>query len=122
MPQVTHKISSFSRSEICELFKRARIRVRYSGVRILTAQKSQEFGRILIVTPRSSGNAPTRNLFKRRVRSVFCELHLATSSFDYIIITDKRGVSLSFAKLRQLLCSVSEGKPCSTGSLLESSN
>jgi ribonuclease P protein component len=106
MPKKPHKISSFLRSEICELFKRARTRVRYSGVRILTVPAAQKPGRILIVTPRASGNSPTRNRFKRRIRELFRELNLSDFQINFVVIVNKDGVSLPFAKLRQLLLSV----------------
>jgi len=102
------KISSFLRSEISQLFKRARIRVRFSGVRILTASTSSSRGRILIVTPRACGNAPQRNLFRRRIRAIFREHKLFEYSKDFVIITDKRGASLPFSKLCQLLLSAAE--------------
>ena len=102
-------ISTFSQSEIAQLFKIAKIKVRYSGVRILTAPASQTLaGRILIITPKASGSAPERNLFKRRVRSIFRENNLANSGKDFVIITDKRGIALSFIKLCQLLVSAAQ--------------
>lgn len=104
MPEETAtKMSSFLRSEISQLFKRARLRVRFSGVRILTAASDKPCGRILIVTPRAAGHSPKRNLFRRRVRHVFREHNLAASAKDFVIITDKRGIDLSFSKLVQLL-------------------
>ena len=110
MPKSLDKngISTFSQSEITQLFNVAKIKVRYSGVRILTAPASQTSGRILIITPKACGSSPERNLFKRRVRSIFRENNLATSSRDFVIITDKRGTGLSFIKLCQLLVSAAQ--------------
>lgn len=111
MPKSLDKngISTFSQSEIAQLFNVAKIKVRYSGVRILTAPASQpSAGRILIITPKACGSAPERNLFKRRVRSIFRENNLATSGKDFVIITDKRGATLSFTKLCHLLLSAAQ--------------
>lgn len=55
--QLTSKISSFLQEEIDQLFKQARLRIRYCGVRVLTASTSATCARILIVTPKACGNA-----------------------------------------------------------------
>lgn len=103
MPGTPKKISSFLQSEIDALFKQARVKVRYAGVRILTAPSKKPSGRILIITPKSSGNSPERNLFRRRIRALFREKKLFERSKDFVVITDKRGISLPFSKLGQLL-------------------
>jgi len=111
MPNTFKKISSFKKSEISELFKRARVAIRCSGIRILTAQSKNKAGRILIVTPRTCGNSPQRNLFRRRIKAIFRENNLATHSKDFVIIVDKRGIATPFDKLRRLLlCAISEQK------------
>lgn len=103
------KISSFSRSEIAQLFKKARVVVRCTGLRILVAQTEQSIGRVLIVTPKASGTAPERNLFKRRIRAIFREHNLCQYSKDLVVICNKRGVDLPFSKLLQLLVLVAKG-------------
>lgn len=77
-------------------------------MRILTAPSDSLCARVLIVTPRTCGKAPERNLFRRRIRSLFRENNLATKGLDYIVITDKRGVGIPFDKLRQLLLCASQ--------------
>jgi len=97
------KLSSFTRSEISDLFKRARVAVRYSGIRILAATASLPYARVLMVTPRASGNAPERNLFRRRIKAIFKENNLTIQKKDIIVIVDKRAIALTFEKLKQLL-------------------
>lgn len=104
MPEMPlKKISSFFQSEIDQLFKKAKVKVRYSGVRVLVAPAQGSFGRILIVTPKKCGNAPQRNLFKRRVRALFRENRLSEHHKDFVVIVDKRGIAIPFSKLRHLL-------------------
>lgn len=103
--QLTNKISSFLQEEINQLFKQARLRIRYCGVRVLTAPTDAAHARILIVTPKTCGNAPERNLFKRRIRSIFREEGFTASQKNFVVITDKQGVKLSYSQLKQILFS-----------------
>jgi ribonuclease P protein component len=103
------KISSFTRTEITQLFKKARISVRCTGLRILAAPTNNTCGRILIVTPKASGNAPKRNLFRRRIRAFFREHNLGQYSKDFVVIVNKRGIDLPFSKLGQLLLCAAKG-------------
>jgi ribonuclease P protein component len=102
MPR-TKKISSFSRTEISNAFKRSRLKVRYSGLKLLVAPSDAEHGKLLIVTPRRSGNSPQRNLFRRRMKSLFRENNLADKKIVLIALVDRNGIELSFKKLEQLV-------------------
>ena len=102
MPR-TKKISSFSRTEISDAFKRARLKVRYSGLKLLLAPSDAEHGKLLLITPRRSGNSPQRNLFRRRLKSIFREHNLADQKIVLIAIVDRNGIGLSFKKLEQLI-------------------
>ena len=79
------------------------MRVRLRGIRILTAPTQGELGRILIVTPKKSGSAPERNLFKRRVRALFREKKLFNKKIDFVIITSKQGINIKFKILACLI-------------------
>lgn len=111
MPNTFKKISTFKRSEITDLFDRARVAMRCSGVRILKAQSKQKPSKILVVTPRASGNSPQRNLFRRRIKAIFRENNLSERGIDLVVIVNKRGIETSFGKLQKLiLCTVAEQK------------
>lgn len=102
MPR-SKKISSFSRTEISDAFKQARLKVRYSGLKLLVAPSDQKHGKLLLITPRRSGNAPTRNLFRRRMKAIFKENNLLEKNVVLIAIVDSNGIALSFKKLQQLV-------------------
>jgi ribonuclease P protein component len=103
MPNKGTKISSFSRNEISALFKKAKVQVRISGLRILTSSCVGEHGRVLIVTPRKSGSSPQRNLFRRRVKSIFRNKDLYQENIDLVIIVDKRAINISFSQLEKTM-------------------
>ncbi|MCF7900299.1 ribonuclease P protein component [Candidatus Babeliales bacterium] len=106
MPRI--KLSSFSRTEISDAFKRARLKVRYSGLKLLVAPSDRGHGKLLIVTPRRSGNSPQRNLFRRRMKALFRENNLSKHSITLIALVDRNGIELSFKKLEQLVLSCFE--------------
>lgn len=95
--------SSFTKTEISTLFKQATMRVRSNGLRIMTSLTTQQSARILIIASRKTGNAPQRNLFKRRLRSLFYQEKFFEKKVDFIVIADKTGAALSFGKLKELI-------------------
>lgn len=106
MPGIVGKISKFTKSEIDYLFQHARRVLKNQCCTILVApRQNQDFGRVLIVLPRQVGNAPERNLIRRRIKSVFYEEKLFTHDFDCVIIVYKKMVSLPFDQLKTLLVS-----------------
>ncbi|MFT6765787.1 MAG: ribonuclease P protein component [Alteromonas naphthalenivorans] len=105
MPRVTKKISSFTQSEITKLLSTAKVRGRIPGLRILAASPSLSsvHGRILIITPRRSGNSPERNLIRRRLKSIFIEDELSQKNIDLVVIVRREGIDTSFGTLKKLL-------------------
>ncbi len=94
--------SSFTRTEIQSLFKRSTMRVRSSGLKIMTAACTSDSSRLLLIASAKTGNSPVRNLFKRRLRSIFREDRFVFRGVDFIVIADKTGVGLSFENLKDL--------------------
>jgi ribonuclease P protein component len=105
MPRLTKKISSFTQSEITKLLSTARVKGRIPGLRILTASSSlsSDHGRVLIITPRRSGNAPQRNLIRRRIKSIFIEDELSKMNIDIVVIVRREAIDISFGELKKLL-------------------
>lgn len=100
---VMKKISKFTKREIDYLFQHARRVFRDGSCTILLAPRQADFGRILIIASRKVGNAPERNLIRRRIKSIFYEEKLYGRAFDCAIIAQKKLVVLSFAELKELI-------------------
>ncbi len=106
MPSVVKKISKFTKREIDYLFCHARRIAKSQVCTILVApRQNTEFGRVLIIASRKVGNAPERNLIRRRIKSIFYEEKLFALNFDCVVIVYKNMVSLSFDQLKTLLVS-----------------
>ena len=109
MPGIAGKISKFTKSEIDYLFQHARRIVRNQFCTILVApRQNPEYARILIVLARAVGNAPERNLIRRRIKAIFYEEKLFASNVDYVVIVYKKMVTLPFDQLKALLLTVSQ--------------
>ena len=107
---------TFSRPEISRLFKQARRIYKSRELDVLSAPRTREYGRLLIITPKKIGNAPQRNKVKRRLRAVFYENRLFESNRDLVAIIKKDGVSLPFEKLQKIItqCASATRPECRT--------
>jgi ribonuclease P protein component len=106
MPSIMREISKFTKREIDHLFQHARRIARTQACTILVApRQKKEFGRVLIVASRKVGNAPERNLIRRRIKSIFYEEKLFALNFDCVVIVYKKMVDLPFDQLKSLLLS-----------------
>jgi ribonuclease P protein component len=104
MPGIAGKISKFTKREVDYLFQHVRRIVRNQFCTILVApRQNPEYSRILIVLARAVGNAPERNLIRRRIKAIFYEEKLYTGNVDYVIIVYKKMVTLPFDQLKTLL-------------------
>lgn len=100
-------ISSFTRSEIDQLFAVAIPHTRTRAYTLLIAPRGKNFSRILIITPKKLGGAVARNLLRRRIKSVFYQEKIYQHSpYDFVFIARHPIVHLSFAQLREQLCSI----------------
>jgi ribonuclease P protein component len=102
---ITHRRhTQWTASEIQQFFKRARRAYQSPELDVrLAPQQYQPWGHLLIVVPRKVGNAPQRNLFKRRVKALYHELQLERSGYDIAIFAKPGASKLSFADLKTLL-------------------
>jgi ribonuclease P protein component len=103
MPGIAKKISKFTKREIDYLFQHARRVLRNDACTILLAPRQCDFGKVLIVASRKVGNAPQRNLIRRRIKSIFYEEKLFEFGFDCVIIAYKPMVDLSFDQFKSFI-------------------
>lgn len=106
MARIFRSLTRFTRSEIGKLFSQARRTLNSPYFTILLSPKSGDHSRVLIVLSRKTGNAPERNLARRRIKASFYEEKLYTKEFDAIFIGRKGIASLSCNQLRAALCKV----------------
>jgi ribonuclease P protein component len=103
MPSIVRKISKFTKREIDHLFQHARRVIRNQFCTVLIAPRQKEFGRVLIIASRKVGNAPERNVVRRRIKAIFYEEKLFDLNFDCVVIVYKKAVTLPFEQLKDLL-------------------
>jgi ribonuclease P protein component len=104
MSSIARRITQFSKKEIDSLFSNARRVFRNAACTLLIAEKQGSLGRILIIASRKVGNAPERNLLRRRIKAIFYEEKLYIYPFDGAIILYKKAVGLSFSELKNMIC------------------
>lgn len=96
-------ISSFTPLEVQKIFKNAQKKVHTLGLRILISPTGNSYGRILVITPRRSGNAPQRNRIRRRLKAIFVTEKLYENKYDYIVLVHNQAIHTPFEKLKKLL-------------------
>ncbi len=97
------KFSNFTQKEISQLFKHARRVLKHPGIHVLLAPATQQLGRILVITPKKIGNAPTRNRIRRRLKAIFHENKPFEQGKDCVIVVKPTGPKLSFDELKALI-------------------
>lgn len=95
-------LSQWRPAEVRTLFDTGRSAFKNSGMTVLFAPRSKEYGRILVVTSRKVGSAPERNLVRRRLKALFYEEQWYTLPYDFAFIIRTPAVSYSFEKLKAL--------------------
>ncbi len=71
-------------------------------------QESSPSGRILVITPKKSGNAPKRNLIRRRLKAMFHEEGWDTKPYDLLVYCRKGIADISYQDLKKILLSIYE--------------
>ena len=98
---------SFTRNEVRFSFNNAKKKASIPGLILLQAPLQETlpepFGKLLIVIPRLSGKAHKRNLFRRRVKSIFYEEKLFEKPVTSILLVRKTAIDLPFDQLKEFL-------------------
>lgn len=92
----------FSRGQVRDLFKRSLRIVRHQAFDFLCAPALQGTGHLVVVTARSVGSAPERNLIRRRLKSLFHTQKYDLEKIDWIVIAHYPAVQLSFSEIEAL--------------------
>ena len=107
---------SLSKKEIDWAFKRAKLVAKTRGLKLIQASglffeeqnglgQTEQFGKLLIVTPRRSGKAHKRNLLRRRVKAIFYEKELFKHPVISILLVREDAMKLSFDEIQKFLVS-----------------
>ena len=102
MVDVRKQLSKFRKKEIDTLFQTTKAVYKSKELVILTAPCLLSFGRILLVTSRKVGNAPKRNLLRRRSRSIFYQEKLFENKHDFVVIFKAPATKMSFDELKEV--------------------
>lgn len=70
---------------------------------IRCGKKTKQFARVLVVTPRKSGKASQRNLFRRRVKALFHTYAMHQGDTDWIFFAKPGIAELSYTQLCDIL-------------------
>jgi len=92
-----------SQKAIKEIFKKAKLKKKELGFKLLQAPTTGKNGDILIVTPKKSGTAVQRNLLRRRVKEIFRQEKLYKKPVISILIAYKQAMELNFENIKNFL-------------------
>jgi len=99
----------FTKKEVSFAFKGAQAAGYFKGIKLLktpiTSLEDQNLnhGKLLIITPRASGKSHERNLFRRRVKSIYYENKLYENQFVWIMLAYRKAVSIDFESLKKFM-------------------
>lgn len=99
------RLSKFSKKELDSFFKDAKCVHKSQAFTILMRPTSNPHGKILPIVSRKYGNAPSRNLLKRRLKNIFQNEELYKNQKIIVVIARSAGKKLSFQELRSILVS-----------------
>lgn len=104
--KASKSLSKFSKKELDTFFKHAKRVYKDQAFTILTHPTGDAFARVLIAVPKKYGNAPERNLIKRRLKSIFREEKLYEKKYNTAFIIRPEAKKLSFQELKDLCLKV----------------
>ena len=103
MPAIARNLSAFTNREVQQAFRKAVLRSNQNGLQFILAPRQKEFGRILVITPRKSGNAPSRNRIRRQLKTLFYNEKLYDQAYDLLVLVSKEGIRKPTDELKELV-------------------
>ena len=104
--KISKQLSKFSKKELDYFFNVAKSPKKNQAFTFLTAPAQAQFGKILIVISAKYGNAPQRNLLRRRLKAIFWEEKLYEKQIDFAVIARPAGKSYDFDQLKKVLLEI----------------
>jgi ribonuclease P protein component len=112
---------TFSQSEARNFLKNCKTILRAPGLKLVTERQNQtkttevshkiDVPKLLIVIPRRVGNACTRNLIRRRLKSAFYKLELSQKiSGKYALFVYPEAASFSYKEIEGFLSALTPTK------------
>jgi ribonuclease P protein component len=99
---IARRITQWSNDEVGVVLKASYRLLSGKACDIRVAKTTHDIGRLLLIVSRKTGNAPDRNRFKRRVKSIFYQEKLYTKGFDWIIFAKKAGMNAEYPELKTI--------------------
>lgn len=96
-------LSKFSKKELDSIFKSAKRVHRSQAFTILSHPSSDDHGKILPIVSKKYGNAPARNLIKRRLKEIFRQESLFKKKIHLIVIIRPEAKKLSFSHIKEII-------------------
>ena len=103
---ILKRISKFSYIEIENLFKKSYYIYKSLELDVKIAKKQSNISRILLIIPKRVGNAPKRNLIRRRIKSIFYENRFYLLDYDFIVFCKKDILNLKFQDLLNIFLEI----------------
>jgi len=104
MPKtVAALLSKFKYKEIQQIFKKARYSYSSQALDIKLSPATANFGKLLIIIPKKVGNAPERNLIKRRLKSIFYENQIYNYLYNFLIYCKPSILQLNYKELKEIM-------------------
>lgn len=107
MAGVVRSLTRWRAGEVAATSAKARRIYQSDAFDIRVLPKQKKYARILVVTSHKIGTAVKRNLFRRRIKSIFYEEKLYAKGFDWIVYGKKKGPKCSFRDLKKILLTCS---------------
>ena len=107
MPKtVASFITKFKYKEIKQVLKKAHYSYSSPELDIKISPPTDNIGKLLIIIPKKVGNAPARNLIRRRLKSIFYENQLYKHLHNFLVFCKPPIVNMEFEALKNTLINV----------------